>query len=233
MKKIIALVLILVLSCGMLVSCSSDKCSYADDRDVTGRDISYVEMSVKGYGKIVILLDATTAPITVENFLNLVESGFYDGLTFHRIIKGFMIQGGDPSGDGSGGSSKNIKGEFSSNGHENDISHKRGVISMARSTSANSASSQFFICNADASESLDGEYAAFGYVVEGMKVVDKITRKVFPKTVYAEYYGDTSLVPGYKFTYHDIWAYYGNGAVEKESDKPVIEYIKVLTDYSH
>jgi peptidyl-prolyl cis-trans isomerase B (cyclophilin B) len=101
-----------------------------------------------------------------------------------------MIQGGDPKGNGTGGSETKIKGEFASNGHENDISHKYGVISMARSNDPNSASSQFFICNADASSSLDGNYAAFGYVVEGMSVVDDLTKDVFPKTAYADYYGN-------------------------------------------
>ena len=113
------------------------------------------------------------APITVENFVKLAEDGFYDGLTFHRIIKGFMIQGGDPKGDGTGGAEETIKGEFSKNGVENPLSHKRGVISMARSQMPDSASSQFFIVHED-STYLDGEYAAFGYVTEGMDVVNKI-----------------------------------------------------------
>jgi len=112
------------------------------------------------------------APITVENFLGLVSEGFYDGLTFHRVIEGFMAQGGDPLGNGTGGSDKDIKGEFSSNGVENPLSHQRGVVSMARSNEPDSASSQFFICYADASISLDGNYAAFGVVTEGMEVVD-------------------------------------------------------------
>jgi len=112
------------------------------------------------------------APITVENFLGLVSEGFYDGLTFHRVIEGFMAQGGDPLGNGTGGSDKDIKGEFSSNGVENPLSHQRGVVSMARSNEPDSASSQFFICYADASKSLDGNYAAFGVVTEGMEVVD-------------------------------------------------------------
>lgn len=113
------------------------------------------------------------APITVENFQNLIDAGFYDGLTFHRVIEGFMIQGGDPLGNGTGGSEKTIKGEFSSNGVENNLSHERGVLSMARSSSKNSASSQFFIMHEDAPH-LDGEYAAFGKVTDGMDVVDKI-----------------------------------------------------------
>lgn len=118
-------------------------------------------------------LDEKAAPITVANFTKLVKEGFYDGLTFHRIIKGFMIQGGDPLGNGTGGSKENIKGEFATNGVNNPISHKRGVISMARAMDPNSASSQFFIMHADG-EYLDGQYAAFGHVVEGMETVDEI-----------------------------------------------------------
>lgn len=136
-----------------------------------------VEIDIKDYGKISVELDADTAPITVTNFVNLAESGFYDGLTFHRIIDGFMIQGGDPDGNGTGGSDKEIKGEFSENGVENNISHVRGVISMARSMDVNSASSQFFIVQTD-STYLDGSYAAFGHVTEGMEVVDKICKEV-------------------------------------------------------
>ncbi len=132
-----------------------------------------VEMSVKDFGVIRLTLDHKQAPITVENFVSLVEEGFYDGLTFHRIIEDFMIQGGDPKGNGTGGSDEKIKGEFTANYVNNTISHKRGVISMARSQDYNSASSQFFICHADATY-LDGQYAAFGYVTEGLDVVDKI-----------------------------------------------------------
>ncbi len=132
-----------------------------------------VEMSVKDFGIIKLTLDHKQAPITVENFVSLVEEGFYDGLTFHRIIENFMIQGGDPRGTGTGGSDQTIKGEFAANYVNNTISHKRGVISMARSSDYNSASSQFFICHAD-STYLDGNYAAFGYVTEGLDVVDKI-----------------------------------------------------------
>lgn len=137
-----------------------------------------VEIDVKDYGVIKLTLDATVAPITVTNFVNLAKSGFYDGLTFHRIIDGFMIQGGDPSHNGTGGSDKTIKGEFKSNGVENNISHVRGVISMARASGDNnSASSQFFIVHKD-STFLDNEYAAFGKVTEGMDIVDKIATEV-------------------------------------------------------
>ena len=225
-KRIIALLLTFVLLLPTLTSCGEKLgtgwSEYAETRDTEDREMYYVEICVKHYGKIIVALDATTAPITVANFLKLARSGFYDGLTFHRIIKDFMIQGGDPDGNGSGGSSEKIEGEFSSNGHANDISHLRGVISMARSTPPNSASSQFFICNADA-EGLDGEYAAFGYVIMGMSVVDEITEDVFPKTAYAEYYGTI---------YHSYWQQLGNGAVENEKDKPVIKYIKVLENYT-
>ncbi len=130
-------------------------------------------ISVKDYGNIVVQLDEDAAPISVENFVSLAKEGFYDGLTFHRIIDGFMIQGGDPLGNGTGGSDETIKGEFSENGVDNPISHKRGVISMARSQDMDSASSQFFIVQSD-STYLDGSYAGFGYVTEGMDIVDKI-----------------------------------------------------------
>jgi peptidyl-prolyl cis-trans isomerase B (cyclophilin B) len=137
-------------------------------------DKPVIEITMQGGGKIEVELDPSVAPLTVENFLKLANEGFYNGLTFHRIIPKFMIQGGDPEGTGMGGSSETIKGEFSSNGWDNPISHKRGVISMARSQSPDSASSQFFITNAD-SEFLDGEYAAFGHVTSGMEEVDRIT----------------------------------------------------------
>ncbi len=123
--------------------------------------------------KIKLELDASAAPITVENFENLVKGGFYDGLTFHRVISGFMIQGGCPDGTGMGGPGHTIKGEFKNNGIDNPIRHTRGVISMARSMMPNSAGSQFFIMHKDAPH-LDGNYAAFGHVVEGIEVVDEI-----------------------------------------------------------
>ena len=131
------------------------------------------EIKIKNYGSIKLKLDANTAPITVSNFVGLANDGFYNGLTFHRIIKGFMIQGGDPNGDGTGGSKDTIKGEFSSTGVDNPLKHTRGVSSMARSQSNDSASSQFFIMHEDA-PSLDGEYAAFGCAYSGMDIVDKI-----------------------------------------------------------
>lgn len=139
----------------------------------------YADIVIKDYGTITVSLDAETAPETVANFVKLAEDGFYDGLTFHRIIEGFMIQGGDPLGNGTGGSKDTITGEFIMNGHENNISHVRGTISMARSQDYNSASSQFFIVHQD-STYLDGQYAGFGYVTEGMEIVDQICRDSNP-----------------------------------------------------
>ena len=248
MKKIISLILVTILLLSAMTTLSgckdnkdkkkdddkSDKmgtgaCSYTTTRDISGRDIKYVEMCVEGYGRLVILLDATTAPQTVANFISLVNDGFYNGLTFHRVVKDFMVQGGDPNGDGTGNGPKTIKGEFSANGHANDISHKYGVISMARSgNSYDSASCQFFICNADASASLDGNYAAFGYVVEGMSVIDELTANMFPKTAYADYYKSSETDPYYGLPKHYVWQYLGNGALKSKADQPVIKYIKVI-----
>lgn len=135
--------------------------------------LHHAVIEVEGYGRLELELYADNTPITVSNFADLVESGFYDGLTFHRIIKGFMVQGGDPKGNGTGGSKRCIKGEFSANGVVNAIQHKRGVISMARSQDMNSASSQFFIMHADY-PSLDGQYAAFGRVTSGIEVIDAL-----------------------------------------------------------
>lgn len=146
-------------------------------KELTGTH--HAEIEVKDYGTIEVELDADTAPITVTNFVKLAQEGFYDGLTFHRIMDGFMIQGGDPNGDGTGGSDENIKGEFSNNGVENDISHTRGTISMARATDPDSGSSQFFIVQSD-STFLDGDYAGFGHVTEGMDIVDKICKDSKP-----------------------------------------------------
>ncbi len=162
--------------------------------------LHHVEIEIEDYGTIALELDAGTAPISVTNFVNLAKDGFYDGLTFHRIISGFMIQGGDPLGNGTGGSEEQIKGEFSSNGVENGISHTRGTISMARSNEPDSASSQFFIVHQD-STFLDGEYAAFGHVTEGMEIVDQICG--------------------------DIPVQDGNGTVDAK-DQPVIKEVRVV-----
>lgn len=174
-----------ILSVSLLAGCNSGKeeapkeeqTSKSEAVDLENQETIQAEIKVKDYGTIMVDLYPEIAPITVENFVKLAEDGFYDGLTFHRIIKGFMIQGGDPKGDGTGGAEETIKGEFSKNGVENPLSHKRGVISMARSQMPDSASSQFFIVHED-STYLDGEYAAFGYVTEGMDVVDKICEEV-------------------------------------------------------
>ena len=133
------------------------------------------EIKIKDYGTVIFSMDAGKAPATVTNFVTLAKAGFYDGLTFHRVIDGFMIQGGDPLGNGTGGSEQKIKGEFSANGVANDQSHTRGAVSMARSSAMDSASSQFFIVQKD-SKYLDGQYACFGYVTEGMDVVDAICK---------------------------------------------------------
>ena len=155
---------------------AADTSDTSEDRELlTG--LHHVTIDVQDYGTISLELDADTAPISVTNFINLANEGFYDGLTFHRIISGFMIQGGDPNGNGTGGSEKTIKGEFSANGVENDISHVRGVISMARANDPDSGSSQFFIVHED-STFLDGQYAAFGHVTDGMDVVDAICEAV-------------------------------------------------------
>ena len=133
----------------------------------------WVQIDVQDYGTITAELYRGAAPITVENFISLVKEGFYDGLTFHRVISGFMIQGGDPKGNGTGGSDRQLKGEFAKNGVDNPIAHERGVLSMARANPYDSASSQFFIMH-QAAPQLDGSYAAFGRVLTGMEVVDAI-----------------------------------------------------------
>ncbi len=166
----------IVLAVQMLGGNDTPKREVYETKDYkeTTQVTEYVKITVKDHGDIVVKLRPDVAPITVANFQKLVGEKFYDGLTFHRIMENFMIQGGDPKGDGTGGSKDTIKGEFSENGVKNDLSHKRGVISMARSTPMDSASSQFFICNADSTR-LDGKYAAFGEVVDGMIVVDTVT----------------------------------------------------------
>ena len=150
---------------------SEEQTAVYQGEQLTGKH--HAEITVKDYGTIAVELDADNAPISVTNFVKLAEEGFYDGLTFHRIISGFMIQGGDPNGNGTGGSKETIKGEFSANGVDNPLKHTRGAISMARSSKSDSASSQFFIMHQDASH-LDGQYACFGYVTDGIDVVDAI-----------------------------------------------------------
>ena len=150
---------------------SEEQTAVYQGEQLTGKH--HAEITVKDYGTIAVELDADNAPISVTNFVKLAEEGFYDGLTFHRIISGFMIQGGDPNGNGTGGSKETIKGEYSANGVDNPLKHTRGAISMARSSKPDSASSQFFIMHQDASH-LDGQYACFGYVTDGIDVVDAI-----------------------------------------------------------
>ena len=182
MKKIILLLLAVCMMTAMLASCGNDAGiePTAENTVPNGFEGDYeVKITVKDYGTITLELDSDSAPITVENFVSLANDGFYDGLTFHRIIKGFMIQGGDPKGNGTGGSDKNIKGEFSANGVNNTLTHTRGAISMARGSSFDSASSQFFIVH-ETSPHLDGGYAVFGYVTSGMNIVDKICEDAKP-----------------------------------------------------
>lgn len=197
MKKVKWIVLIVCMV--VLSACGSGQSKDVETDNLLSGTIP-VEMKIKDYGTIQLELYADKAPITVTNFVQLVKDGFYDGLTFHRVIDQFMIQGGDPQGNGTGGSKETIKGEFSNNGVENDIKHVRGVISMARSRSMDSASSQFFIVHEDASH-LDGDYAGFGKVTSGMEVVDNICQKVPVED--------------------------GNGSVAKDH-QPVIEYIRLM-----
>ena len=197
MKKWIKVFFVL-LTVVSLVGCSSGKTTEKTKKTKTLKGNYQVEIKVKDYGTIYAEIDADTAPITVTNFVNLCKKHFYDGLTFHRIIKDFMIQGGDPNGDGTGGSDETIKGEFSDNGVENPLKHTRGALSMARSQDNDSASSQFFIVQKTSSY-LDGQYAVFGYVYEGMDIVDKIC--------------------------DDVQVEDSNGTVAKEN-QPVIESIR-------
>ena len=190
MKKHIRTILValMTLSLIMLAGCGGGNSEQSETPDAPETEavqtadpigIHHAEIEIEDYGTVSLELDGDTAPITVQNFMDLANKGFYDGLTFHRIIDGFMIQGGDPNGDGTGGADTNIIGEFSANGYENNIAHVKGVISMARAQDPNSASSQFFIMVADAPH-LDGQYAAFGHVTSGQDVVDKIAADAKP-----------------------------------------------------
>ncbi len=192
MRKLLAVCLTLICLAGMMTGCAKE-----ESGPLSGKH--HVEIELQDYGVIKAELDADAAPLTVTNFVNLAKEGFYNGTTFHRIINGFMMQGGDPTGTGSGGADTNVKGEFSKNGVENPLKHTRGTLSMARSQNYDSASSQFFIVQEDSSH-LDGEYAAFGTVTEGMEIVDEI----------CETLGNTST-----------------GIVE-EADRPVIKEIRVI-----
>lgn len=222
-KKImigVVIIVLIVLACFLIIKCTSkdteknfnetanttqtEKNTLSNNQEEeknmykTGKH--HVSIEIKNYGTIELELDADIAPITVANFAKLVNEGFYDGLTFHRIIDGFMLQGGDPEGTGMGGSNENIKGEFALNGVENTISHVRGTISMARSRAYNSASSQFFIVHKD-STFLDGQYAGFGKVTSGIEIVDQICENTKVED--------------------------DNGTVLKEN-QPIIEKIKML-----
>lgn len=202
-KILVALVLaatVLLAGCGSNTAETEAVTEAVSETVTTGENMHHAQIVVKDYGTITVELYGDAAPISVENFMNLAEEGFYDGLTFHRIISGFMMQGGDPKGDGSGGSGETIKGEFTENGVENHLSHTRGAISMARSSEMDSASSQFFIVHED-SVYLDGQYACFGYVTDGMDIVDEICEGI-------------EVVDN-------------NGSVDKEI-QPVIETIKVV-----
>ena len=184
MKKAICIfsalcLLLLCCACGAQPPAASQPAQDAAAPAAESGALRHAEITVKDYGTIKLELDASAAPITVENFCRLAQAGFYDGLSFHRIMDGFMIQGGDPDGNGTGGSGETIKGEFAANGVNNPISHVKGVISMARAQKPDSASSQFFITVADATF-LDGNYAAFGHVTEGMEIAEQIAKDARP-----------------------------------------------------
>ena len=184
MKRIAMGILVTTLAL-LLCACGQKPATPAAPTEPTApaaepfQTVRHAEITVKDYGTIKLELDEGTAPITVANFIKLAQDGFYDGLTFHRIMDGFMIQGGDPRGNGTGGSDEHIKGEFAQNGMANPIRHVKGVISMARANDPDSASSQFFITVADATF-LDGAYAAFGRVTEGMEIAEQIAKDARP-----------------------------------------------------
>lgn len=201
----------LILSAVLLAGCSAQVPEPKEEEPVEIIEMKGSEpggqkyeatIKVKDYGDIVFEMDEGIAPETVQNFVKLANEGFYDGLTFHRLIEGFMAQGGDPNGDGTGGAEEDIQGEFLSNGFNNSLKHVRGTVSMARSGDPDSASSQFFIVQED-TPSLDGEYAAFGTVTSGMDVVDKILEDARPTD--------------------------DNGTISKDS-QPVIESITVTKE---
>lgn len=180
-KKLCCVILSLTLIVGALFACGKKE---TEDTDMNHPQVL---VTMKDGGKFTIELYPEYAPKTVENFLKLVNEGFYNGLTFHRVYAGFMAQGGDPEGTGMGGSDEKIYGEFSANGFaQNTLSHTRGVISMARSQDNDSASSQFFICYSDGCRQLDGEYAAFGKVIEGMDVVDSFCERTMTYNSFGE-----------------------------------------------
>ncbi|MCI9139619.1 peptidylprolyl isomerase [bacterium 1XD42-8] len=197
-KKITKIMTLIFLLMALSFTACSNSGNEVKKEYLTG--LHHVEIDVQNYGTISLELSADDAPISVTNFVNLANEGFYNGLTFHRIISGFMIQGGDPDGNGTGGSGTTIKGEFSANNVENPISHTRGTISMARSQSNDSASSQFFIVHED-SLFLDGDYAGFGHVTQGMEIVDLIC-------------ANTPVIDG-------------NGTVSSEN-QPIITEIRVI-----
>ncbi len=203
-KMILPAVLLAIMTAGCGKSEAADPAASGSLPEIAESDLlsgkHHAEITVRDCGVIKLELDADEAPITVTNFVELANSGFYDGLTFHRIIDGFMLQGGDPTGTGTGGSSRTIKGEFSQNGVQNNISHTDGVISMARAQDPDSASSQFFITVADA-VFLDTAYAAFGHVTEGLDVAKQIARDAEPTDA--------------------------NGTIRPE-DQPVIESIRII-----
>lgn len=221
--RIASIIMIFVLCAGMMFSGCSTNATTSNENTSEGTTVGNLEtatiknaseqvlnadatylanIEIQDYGTITVKLEQESAPITVANFVSLAESGFYDGLTFHRIIADFMMQGGDPSGNGTGGSAEKIVGEFSANGYNNTLSHTRGAISMARSSEYDSASSQFFIVHKD-STYLDGQYAVFGYVTEGMDVVDAVCESAKPVD--------------------------GNGTISAD-EQPVIKSVKIVTE---